>query len=69
VVRQQVQQMIVRLEPVLELGRFHSLLPPDLATQAVVERIDLPRFERLYHAARVIRPTAGQRERLLRLLG
>jgi ATP-dependent Lhr-like helicase len=69
VVRQQVQQMIARLEPVLELGRFHSLLPPDLATQAVVERIDLPRFERLYHAARVIRPTAGQRERLRHLLG
>jgi hypothetical protein len=68
-VRQQVQRLSPRLEPVLELGRFHSLLPPDLATQVVIERIDLPCFERLYQAARVIRPMIGRRERLLHLLG
>jgi ATP-dependent Lhr-like helicase len=69
VVRQQVQILVPRLEPFLDLGRFHSLLPPELATQAVVERLDLPRFERLYRSARVIQAEAGRREQLLALLG
>ena len=69
VVQQQLFLLVPRLEPFLELGRFHSLLPSDLATQAVVEHTDLPRFERLYRAARIVRPTLGQRQALLHLLG
>jgi len=37
----------------LELGRFHSLLPPALADRTVVAQCDLPRFEQLYRAARI----------------
>ena len=69
VVRQQVYRLLPRLEPFLELGRFHALLPPDLAAQSTLAQLNLPRFERLYRSATVIRPTAGQRERLLQLLG
>jgi ATP-dependent Lhr-like helicase len=67
-VRQELQILIPRLEPFLELGRFHSLLPPEVAVQTVVEQVDLPRFERLYRSAAIIRPRAGRRERLLQLL-
>jgi hypothetical protein len=67
-VRQQLDRLLLRLEPFLELGRFHALLPPDLAKQKAAEQVDLPRFEQLYRAATMITPTAGQRTRLLRLL-
>ncbi len=34
--------------PYLNLGRFHSLLPPTLAWQTVLDACDMARFERLY---------------------
>jgi ATP-dependent Lhr-like helicase len=67
-VHQQLDWLLVRLEPFLELGRFHALLPPDLAKQKVAEQVDLPCFEQLYRTANIVRPTAGQQTRLLRLL-
>ena len=68
VVRRELARLVPRLEACLELGRFHSLLPAELATRVVVEHFDLPRFERLYRAAKVVTPVNGQRKRLLRLL-
>ncbi len=38
--------------PYLNLGRFHSLLPPTLAWQTVMNACDVERFERLYREAR-----------------
>lgn len=67
-VRQQLYRLLPRLEPLLELGRFHTLLPPDLAMQTVVAQVDLAYFEQLYHAATIITPTTGQRQHLERLL-
>ena len=66
--RRQLQTLIARLEPVLELGRFHSLLPPELADPAVIDQIDLPRFRQLYEAATLITPGGDLRTRLLGLL-
>jgi len=68
VTHRQVRQLLPRLEPVLELGRFHGLLPVELAERTVVEFCDLPRFEALYRAARIIDPPAGLRMQLLGLI-
>jgi hypothetical protein len=67
-VRQQLYRVLPRLEAVLELGCFHTLLPPDLARQTVVAQVDLSYFEHLYQAAIIIRPATGQRHHLERLL-
>ena len=60
------------LEPLfetwLELGRFHPLLPPDLALQSVREGCDLKRFEALYRGAKLISPTPELRAGLTELL-
>jgi len=61
-------RLLPRVEPLLELGRFHNLLPPAIARQTVIDRIDLPAFERLYRAARVVVPPPGLRARLEELL-
>ncbi len=68
VTRRQSQILIPRLEAVLELGRFHSLLPPELADPAVIDQIDLPRFRQLYEAATLLTPDGDLRVRLLALL-
>ncbi|MFN8486847.1 MAG: DEAD/DEAH box helicase [Caldilineaceae bacterium] len=69
VVHRQVRQLLPRLEAVLELGRFHNLLPVEIAEQTVIEFCDLPRFEQLYQAASISEPPAGLRTQLLGLLG
>jgi len=61
-------RLLPRVEPLLELGRFHSLLPAAIARQAVLDRLDLPGFEGLYRAARVVIPPSGLRARLEELL-
>ena len=61
-------RLLPRVEPLLELGRFHSLLPEHIARQTVLERLDLPGFERLYRTARVATPPSGLRARLEELL-
>ncbi|MCL4832735.1 MAG: DEAD/DEAH box helicase [Caldilineaceae bacterium] len=61
-------RLLPRVEPLLELGRFHSLLPPAIAREAVLDRLDLPAFEQLYRAARVVIPPSGLRARLEELL-
>jgi ATP-dependent helicase Lhr and Lhr-like helicase len=62
------RRLMPQLLPFLELGRFHSLLPPDLAYQAALAQCDLARFEQHYRAATVFSPPAGLRLRLLSLL-
>ncbi len=69
IVHRQVRQLLPRLELVLELGRFHSLLPTELAERTVIEFFDLLRFEQLYQAARVIEPPSRLRAQLLALIG
>ncbi len=68
VARRQSQILIPRLEAVLELGRFHSLLPPELADPAVINQIDLPRFRHLYQSATLLTPDGDLRTRLVGLL-
>ncbi|MDQ3248427.1 MAG: DEAD/DEAH box helicase [Chloroflexota bacterium] len=68
-VQRQLRILIPRLEPFLELGRFHTLLPVELADRTVVAQCDLPRFEQLYQAATIMEPAAGLRARLLGLVG
>ena len=66
--RQEARRLMPQLQPSLELGRFHSLLPPDLAYQASLAQLDLARFQQLYRAATVFSPPARLRLRLLSLL-
>jgi ATP-dependent Lhr-like helicase len=61
-------RLLPRVEPLLELGRFHSLLPDYIARETVLDRLDLPGFERLYRSARVAIPRPGLRARLEELL-
>jgi len=61
-------RLLPRMEPLLELGRFHSLLPAEIARQTVIDRIDLPGFEELYRTARVMVAPSGLRARLEELL-
>ncbi len=68
VARHQLHALIPRLAPVLELGRFHSLLPPELADPAVMDQINLPRFRHLYESATLLTPTGDLRTHLLGLL-
>ena len=50
----------------LEMGRFHSLLPADVAETAVLRLLDLPRFSQLYReAALVKRPEIYEKLHLL----
>ncbi len=63
---------LLDLEPLfttwLELGRFHPLLPPDLASQSVRDACDVARFGLLYRNAKLISPEPGLRSRLADLL-
>jgi hypothetical protein len=67
-VGEQVRSLRRQLEPGLELGRFHALLPPGLATRSVLEHCDLARLEALYRAAKLTLPPARLRPRLQGLL-
>jgi ATP-dependent Lhr-like helicase len=62
------RRLMPQILPFLELGRFYSLLPPDLAYLASLAQIDLPRLEALYRSATLLIPPAGLRLRLLSLL-
>ncbi len=59
--RDAARRLMPQLLPFLELGRFHSLLPPDLAYQAALAQCNLARFQQLYCAASVTSPPAGLR--------
>ncbi len=47
------RDIIVTLANRLEMGRFHRLLPPQIATDATLNQLNLPRFHHLYHEARL----------------
>lgn len=66
--RQQLIACLPRLEAWVEVGRFQSLLPRDMADETVMEQSDLPRLARLYQAATVLTPPDGLRARLQALL-
>ena len=68
VVQRQLRILLPHLEPLLELGRFHSLLSVELAERAILDQCDLPRFAQLYQAATLLSPPAGLRTRLLELI-
>ena len=68
VLGRQLRYLIPQFQPLLELGRFHSLLPPDLAYRAALAQCDLPRFEQLYRSATIFIPPAGLRMQLLGLM-
>ena len=61
-------RLLPRFEAILDLGRFHSLLPPDLAQKTVVACCDLPRFRNLYCAAEIVAPAPPIQEKLEPLL-
>ena len=63
-----LRRLAPRLKPFLALGRFHSLLPPELATDTVIALCDLPHFERLYTSSQIVTPPAALRSRLQNLL-
>ncbi len=64
----EAHDLLPRLEPHLRLGRFQPLLPPTVATRSALEQLDLPRFEALYRAARVVDAPAALRDRLRALV-
>ncbi|NOZ50670.1 MAG: DEAD/DEAH box helicase [Chloroflexi bacterium] len=66
--RRQLVILESRIEKMLELGRFHSFLPPDLAHDTLIEHCDLPLFAQLYRAAEISTPAAGLRAQLLALV-
>ncbi len=57
-----------QIQPFLELGRFHSLLPPDMAYRAALAQCDLPRFEQLYRSSILVSATTGLSARLMDLM-
>ncbi len=67
--QRQLHRLLPRIEPFLEVGRFHSLLPPALAEEVVIALCDDQRFERLYRAAQIVTPSAALRVRLAGLVG
>ena len=66
--RRQLALLHARLEEHLQLGRFHALLPPELAYETVLAHCDLPRFQRLHQSSGIILPGAGLRRALRELL-
>ena len=68
VLGRQLRYLIPQFQPSLELGRFHSLLPPDLAYRAALAQCDLPRFEQLYRSSILVNATPGLGKRLLGLM-
>jgi hypothetical protein len=64
----ELQSLGQRVEPFLELGRFHELLHPLVANQAFLQQCDLSRFQSLYQQAKLFLLPTGRRDRLLNLL-
>ncbi|MBX2996895.1 MAG: DEAD/DEAH box helicase [Caldilineaceae bacterium] len=63
-----LHRLLPHIEPFLEMGRFHKLLPPTVAEQAMIDACDLPLFEILYRQAEIIHPAPGLRIHLEMLL-
>ncbi|MEZ4861599.1 MAG: hypothetical protein R3C14_09840 [Caldilineaceae bacterium] len=68
VVEGQLHALLPRLEALLELGRFHRLLPVTLAERALIAQCDLPRFHALYAEATLLLAPADLRAQLLTLV-
>ncbi|MCB0189088.1 MAG: hypothetical protein KDE31_32685, partial [Caldilineaceae bacterium] len=66
--QRQLRRLLPRVEPFLEVGRFHSLLPPAVADAIVIALCDAPRFERFYRTAQIVTPSAQLHAQLTRLL-
>lgn len=63
VARQQADSLADRLQ----MGRFHSLLPADVAKTAVIHQLNLPQLAQTYHSAQLI--TAPHLAEQLHMLG
>jgi hypothetical protein len=68
ILRRQLALLHAQLEDYLQLGRFHDLLPPELAWDTVLDHCDLPRFQRRYQSSRLLLPPPELRHRLQQLL-
>ena len=68
VAQRALYRLLPRLEELLELGRFHNLLPADIARRAAIERLDWSGFEQRYRAARIAVAPSRLRARLEELL-
>jgi hypothetical protein len=68
VARNALRHLMPRVAAFLDLGRFHGLLPLDLAYQAAVAQSDLPRMRQAYTESAVVEPSPGLRHALLSLL-
>lgn len=54
------------LENRLEMGRFHGLLPADIAAEATLKQLNLPRFSQLYNQVHLLtKPEIGEKLHLL----
>jgi len=66
VVKKAARNTAVSLANRLEMGRFHRLLPADVATTATVRHLDLERFSHTYRAAVIVhRPPIHEQLHLL----
>lgn len=65
---QVLTELAPRLEPYLEPGRFHPLLPPEVALESVLEGCDMARFEALYRAVTLSTPAPELEAQLGELL-
>ena len=66
--QRRLRELYPKLHTYLDLGRFHSLLPPEVAYENVMAQCDLLEFEQLYRTARLVIPTVGLRTELMQLL-
>lgn len=66
-VEREARHLSKRLTPLLELGRFHSYLPQELAQATLVQKMDIGRFGELYRNGRLF-PVNPQNSDLRSLL-
>ncbi len=55
-----LKTLVAELEPYLELGRFQTLLPPEVAPTGMIGVCDVVRFEALYRAAALVNPVSSE---------
>jgi len=54
IIHKAARKLVETLANRLEMGRFHALLPADVAAEAVLRQLDLEQFSQVYQAARIV---------------
>ncbi len=62
------RQLAAEIADTLQMGRFHTILPPRLAINAVVDQLALPAFAHQYQHAHLIPIASPQQDRFLSLI-